>query len=71
MLRAILKDNLSINDYVFKMKSLGIKLNAIGKSIYKRDIIMYVLNDLSSYFNPCICSLNNKGDEISMEVVYN
>lgn len=41
----------------------------MGK-ISKRDMIMYIINVLSSYYNPCICSLNNRGDEISLEKVH-
>lgn len=71
MLQTILKSNQLISDYVSKVKSLGVELNAIGESVSNRDMIMYVLNGLlGSDFNPCICSLKNGGDEISMEKVH-
>lgn len=52
VLQSISKVNLPISDYVSKIKTLYTELSVIGEKISTKDMIMFFLNDLSSYYNP-------------------
>lgn len=69
-LQSLRKWSTSINEYVETVKELSTQLTDVGYFVPKQELILYIFNSLNSDYNPCICSINNKTDDVFMVVCY-
>lgn len=66
-MQSMMKENITINEYVEKLKDLSAQLISIGENVPNKELIRHLLNGLGPDFNACICSINNHTDEVSIE----
>ena len=61
------KGNLSMTDYLQKIKSLADSLAAAAQPIPELDLILHILGGLSPEYEPFVTSVTTKSDDLSLE----
>lgn len=68
-LQTTCKHNLIVNEYFDTVKGLADQLSAIGYTVQETDLIVLILGCLGLEFNACVCSLSNRGNDLTIEVI--
>ena len=64
------KGNMSITDYVAKMKGFADEKAAVGKSLDDEELAAYICNGLDADYNPVVTSITARTDPISIPELY-
>lgn len=65
-LRSIKKDDLSINDYILKIKTIGHSLAAIGEPLTDKDLLLAILNGLDHDYETVVSLIKTIGPRNNM-----
>ncbi|KAF4403314.1 hypothetical protein G4B88_007960 [Cannabis sativa] len=68
-LSTIQKENLSISDYLDKVKLLADSLSVAGTPMEESDLIMHLLNGLGLEFDPVVVHVTSLVDDLSLESI--
>jgi len=68
-LRFVKKNDLSVNDYLLKIKTIGHSLATIGDPISDQDLLMATLNGLGDDYDNVIGLTTYQMDEINIDKV--
>ncbi|KAF4384398.1 hypothetical protein F8388_004631 [Cannabis sativa] len=68
-LSTIQKGNLSISDYLDKVKILADSLSVAGTPMEENDLIMHLLNGLGPEFDPVVVHVTSLVDDLSLESI--
>ena len=68
-LQSIKKDDLSINDYILKIKTIDHALAAIGKPLTDKDLLFAILNGLDQEYETIASLVTYQMDETDLEKV--
>lgn len=60
------KDNLSIQEFFAQVKTIVDHLTAVGDKVPEREVIIYILSGLSSYYKSFVTSMNIRFIEPSL-----
>lgn len=64
-LQTMKKDDLIVDDYIPRIKSIDNHLTTIGESIFECDHILYVLGVLDSNYNSFVSSITMRYGDVS------
>jgi hypothetical protein len=64
------KGNMSITDYVVKMKGLADKMAAVGKALDDDELAAHICNGLDADYNSVVTSVTARTDSISIPEIY-
>jgi len=68
-LKSVKKNDLSVNDYLLKIKTIGHFLAAVGDLINDKDLLMAILNGLGDDYDNVIGLIAYQMDEINIDKV--
>ena len=68
-LRSMKKNDLSVNDYILKLKSIGHVLATIGEPLNDRELLMAILYGLDSDFETVVSLITYQMDDIDIDKV--
>lgn len=60
-----LKKRGRINEYICKVKDMSKALIASGQSISEKELINFIIDEISSYYDPTIVHVTSKLDSLS------
>lgn len=63
------KSNISIDDCFNKGKGFSDQLFAIGYPFQESDLVIHLLGGLCYEYNPCVCAINNRFDDLSIKEI--
>jgi len=66
-LQTIKKGDMSIHDYILKMKSIAENLSAAGQLIQDEDLILYILGGLDHDYESVVVNLTSRHDQITLQ----
>ncbi|XP_066396527.1 uncharacterized protein [Miscanthus floridulus] len=64
------KGNMSITDYVAKMKGFADEMAAVGKALDDEELAAHICNGLDADYNPVVTSVTARTDPISIPELY-
>lgn len=68
-LRSIKKNDLSVNEYILKLKSIGHALPTIGEPLNDTELLMAILHGLDSDFETVVSLVTYQMDDIDIDKV--
>lgn len=67
LLQTTRKENLSINDYILKMKEFAGSLTASGVNISDEELLLYVLDGLGPEYDAVVANLTSRSGNVSLQ----
>lgn len=68
-LQSLKKGNLSIHDYMLKMRSLAKNMSAAGQLISDDELILYILGGLGHEYDSVVVNLTSRHDQVTLPEV--
>ena len=69
-LRLVKKDDMSINDYILKIKTIGHSLAAIGEPLDDKELLLAILNDLDHDYENVVSLVTYKMNDVDLDKVH-
>ncbi|KAL5805043.1 hypothetical protein ACOSQ3_031843 [Xanthoceras sorbifolium] len=66
-LQTLKKGSMKVSEYIVKIKGITDSLMAAGQIISEQDLVAYILGGLGLEFDPVICNIASKKDEITLQ----
>ncbi|KAL5807575.1 hypothetical protein ACOSQ4_030308 [Xanthoceras sorbifolium] len=66
-LQTLKKGSMKISEYILKIKGVADALMAAGQTMTEQDLVAYILGGLGLEFDPIICNIASKKEEITLQ----
>ena len=66
-LQSTKKGDLSIQDYILKMRGIADSLNSTGLILSDKELLLYILGGLGNEYDPVVINLTSRHESVSLQ----